>query len=92
MSIDQAKLLTPPVNYAVVQLPERTFPGVVFQGDSLDSLVERLRTIQALLASGSEPESVEALQELIQELVSVRQSYEAVLAELGIPLPYPSRP
>ena len=92
MSIDLAKLLTPPVNDAVVQVPERQFSGVVFQGDSLTSLIERLRAIQALLASGSEPESVETLQGLIQELVSVRQGYESVLAEQGIPLPYPTRP
>lgn len=32
--MDDAKLLSEPTNDAVVQLPGRAFPGVVFQGDS----------------------------------------------------------
>jgi Family of unknown function (DUF6959) len=38
---EHAELLTPPGNYAVVQLPGRKFPGVVFQGDSLAALCEQ---------------------------------------------------
>ncbi|WP_413813982.1 DUF6959 family protein [Rhizobium sp. Leaf453] len=34
-----AELLTPSHNYAVVKLPERSHPGVVFQGDSLHVLL-----------------------------------------------------
>jgi hypothetical protein len=34
-----AKLLTETSNYAVVQLPGRQYPGVVFQGDSIHALL-----------------------------------------------------
>jgi hypothetical protein len=37
-----AKLLTSSHNYAVVQLPGRQFPDVVFQGDSLHILETHL--------------------------------------------------
>ena len=37
---ETARLLTPPHNGAVVQLPDRAFPGVVVQGDSLQILCE----------------------------------------------------
>jgi len=47
-----AELLPPPRNHAVVQLPERKFPGVVFQGDSLNSLFGALEGIHRKLASG----------------------------------------
>lgn len=40
-----AKLLTSATNYAVVHLPDRKFPGVVIQGDTLSSLVSGLETI-----------------------------------------------
>jgi predicted RNase H-like HicB family nuclease len=38
-----AKLLTNAENYAVVQLPGRQFPGVVFQGDSIRTLISQLK-------------------------------------------------
>jgi hypothetical protein len=38
-TMTDAKLLSEPKNYAIVQLPQRRFPGVVFQGDSLNILI-----------------------------------------------------
>jgi hypothetical protein len=43
------ELLSPPANFAVVQLPGRNFPGVVFQGDTLFSLVNELNVMLCLL-------------------------------------------
>ncbi len=48
----EVKLLTLPTNFAVVQLPERSFPGVVVQGDTLNSIVESLTNMQLLLTEG----------------------------------------
>ena len=78
-----AKLLSPPHNYAVVQLPERRYPGIVVQGDSFHSLIGDLQ--EAL----NEPEDREFLiNELIERLKTIQAQYEAVLSKAGIELPY----
>ena len=43
--MDDVKLLSEPTNYAVVHLPGRAFPGVVFQGDSLDGIIADLEEV-----------------------------------------------
>lgn len=80
-----ARLLTPPTNYAVVQLPERAFPGVVFQGDSLCILINDL---EAAITETDPAEKAEAFEEIMDRLRSVRERYEAVLKEAEITLPY----
>ena len=79
------KLLSEPTNYAVVQLPERRFPGVVFQGDSLNNLIN---DIKAAAAEPVESERQLLLKDVIQHLETVQNRYEKVLAEKGIKLPY----
>lgn len=79
------KLLSEPTNYAVVQLPERRFPGVVFQGDSLNSLIN---DIKAAAAEPVESERQLLLKDVIQHLETVQNRYEKVLAENEIELPY----
>jgi predicted RNase H-like HicB family nuclease len=80
-----AKLLSEPTNYAVVQLPERRFPGVVFQGDSLNNLIN---DIKAAAAEPVESERQLLLEEVIELLETVQNRYEKVLAKNGIQLPY----
>lgn len=46
---DAVKLLSRPVNFAVVQLPGRQHPGVVVQGDTLNGLVNQLSRIRTAL-------------------------------------------
>ncbi len=79
------KLLSEPTNYAVVQLPERRFPGVVFQGDSLNNLIN---DIKAAAAEPVESERQLLLKDVIQHLETVQNRYEKVLAENEIKLPY----
>ncbi len=80
-----ARLLSEPTNYAVVQLPERRFPGVVFQGDSLNNLIN---DIKAAAAEPVESERQLLLEEVIEHLETVQNRYEKVLAKNGIQLPY----
>lgn len=79
------KLLSEPTNYAVVQLPERRFPGVVFQGDSLHNLIN---DIKAAAAEPIESERQLLLKDVIQHLETIQNRYESVLAENVIKLPY----
>lgn len=87
---DTAILLTRAHNYAVVQLPERRFPGVVVQGDTLHAFVKRLDEMQTLLADGNNRELGFEIAEMRQEFAEVVASYEMVCRNHSIELPYPS--
>jgi hypothetical protein len=84
----QAKLLTPPANFAVVQLPDRQYPGVIFQGDTLRSLVASIIEMQQLPAEQNLDDLKDEIQSLLQNLSAVQRSYERVCSEQGIELPY----
>jgi len=79
------KLLSEPTNYAVVQLPGRAFPGIVFQGDSLDAFISDLREVAS---EADADERAYALASVIKDLTEVQRHYETVLKRQGIPLPY----
>lgn len=83
--MSDVRLLTPATNYAIVHLPGRHFPGVVFQGDSLNSLIEDLE--QASTHPDPE-ERADCLASVLELLRDVRHSYEAVLSREGMKLPY----
>jgi hypothetical protein len=89
MPEETAVLLTPPHNYAVVQLPGRSSPGVVFQGDSLAILAERAAQL-ARRAKGSLAES--DAQWLSDDLQEVVRSYLSVLEARSIEPPFTYRP
>lgn len=80
-----AKLLSEPTNYAVVHLPGRAFPGVVFQGDRLHILIGDL---QKVALETDEGERAFALKEVLERLTEVRRFYEQTLDREGIPTPY----
>lgn len=83
--MSEAKLLTAPTNYAVVQLPGRNFPGVVIQGDSLNNLVQLLSDTQ----NADEPEErTGCIAEAREILAGALKGYENVLTELNLALPY----
>ncbi len=79
---------TEPVNYAVVRLPERKFPGVVVQGDSLWSIFSLAQEAKQALAEGQTVDAQQSLSELCEHLGAVVRQYEKLLGEHGIELPY----
>jgi methyl coenzyme M reductase gamma subunit len=85
----EVDLLSPPTNYAVVQLPERKFPGVVVQGDTLNELVKDLGLMAEMLRASRLDElkgEIEYLKETLSEALS---HYEQICSVRGIELPYP---
>jgi predicted RNase H-like HicB family nuclease len=84
----QVELLSQPVNYAVVQLPERKFPGVVVQGDTLNSLVDQLDRMLKLLHENRDSELAAELMDMREQLGGSLAQYEKVCAALGRDLPY----
>ncbi|WP_447746855.1 DUF6959 family protein [Variovorax boronicumulans] len=87
--IKKLELLGRPVNFAVVQLPERNYPGVVIQGDTLNGLVRRLEEMKDLVKSNQLEDLTTEIEEMREQLSAARDYYEATCAERGIELPYP---
>lgn len=82
------ELLSQPTNFAVVQLPGRNYPGVVVQGDTLHTLVQRVEGMIQSLNSNDFDELAAGLEEMREQLSSARTHYESVCVERGIALPY----
>ncbi len=88
MQTADAKLLSEPTNGAVVHLPGRAFPGVVIQGDTLDSLIAELREASSEISAA---ERDRLLADVIERLEGLQARYETVLEREGMTLPYPGR-
>lgn len=80
--------LTSQHNYAVVRLPDRRFPGVVFQGDSLSILVDQACTLLRTLEAEDLATAHDEAADLAATLTQIQQIYEGALAQHSIPLPY----
>lgn len=83
-----AKILEVGANGAVVQLPERKFPGIVIQGDSLSILVSNVSELRENIAKKDEAEIAASLDMLERHLKERLEFYESVLVRQGVPLPY----
>lgn len=82
------ELLTDQGNNAVIQLPDRQFPGVLVQGDTLHAALGLVSEALEALEGGDSPEAQNVLRDLAAQLDQIRQRYERALKERGIPLPY----
>ena len=85
-----AKLLTEPTNYAVVQLPGRKFPGVVFQGDSLHALVVQVTSALAAARKHADKDLNANLEDALELLSDVETRLRTVCDREGIAMPYPT--
>jgi hypothetical protein len=86
--VDQVQLLSHPANFAVVQLSQRKYPGVVIQGDTLHSLVKQLERMSRLLDSGASGEALDEIKYVTGILTEALKHYEQICSERGIELPY----
>ena len=68
----EVELLSDQGNGAILRLPQRRYPGLLLQGDSLKNLAEMADRVHKLSASGSEElkEEACALAETFRELCS----------------------
>ncbi len=85
-------MLTPQHNYAVLRMPDRKFPGVVFQGDSLSVLVQDVCELRDRLRRIAREQDLTAAQEeadlIARHLLEIQTAYEDALATHDIRLPY----
>jgi hypothetical protein len=80
--------MSEPTNYAVVQLPGRKFPGVVFQGDSLHILLLDIQDLRERAEKLSDEELSDGLRNTEELLSEVAAHYEDVCKKRDISLPY----
>jgi predicted RNase H-like HicB family nuclease len=85
-----AKLLTDPTNYAVVQLPGRAFPGVVFQGDSIHALIAQLRNALNAARKHDDDELNAELEDALALLSGVQDKLKSVCEREGVAMPWPA--
>lgn len=88
MKVISTELLAQDGNCAIIRLPERRFPGVLIQGDSLSRLVEQMRSIEEQVRSLGKSELSEDINEVRELLEGVLQRYELALKAHQIDLPY----
>ena len=84
-------VLSETVNCVVVQMPERKYPGLVLQGDSLRILLDSAEEICGLCASAGSSELSEAASSLKEKLAGYVSAYEQAMKEAGRELPYPKQ-
>jgi hypothetical protein len=74
----------------IVRIPERRFPGVVVQGDSLSILHANAKDLSIRLKDlgVQDEELLHAAQEVQEQLLGRMLHYQQVLAAHGIELPY----
>lgn len=81
---DVPVLLSSPVNFAVIQLPLRKYPGVVVQGDTLLGIVTTLSRMQKLLTKGDLEELRVEIDSMEEEFSEVLKHYRKICAEHSI--------
>ena len=73
----------------IVQLPERRFPGLVVQGDTLKSWEETASEALNALTVSDQAGASDAVRYLHEKLQESLRHYERVMDERGLGLPYP---
>ncbi|MCZ4512228.1 hypothetical protein O3Q52_29485 [Streptomyces sp. ActVer] len=83
-----AAILAVSGNYAVVRLPDRQYPALAVQGDSLKVLQEAVEEMAENLGLGDLKEAGFSLREIRSTVSSMLSTYESVSRETGFDLPY----
>ena len=85
------EVLSTATNGGIVRMPGRRFPGVVIQGDTLNSLRRTVADAAARVVgpSGDLEEAAAELEEILSSLDLILADYEERLADAGFSLPYP---
>ncbi|WP_410623280.1 DUF6959 family protein [Amycolatopsis sp. cmx-8-4] len=75
-------------NYALVQLLGRSYPGLLVQGDSLKQVGDIADELAELREQGRDGEFDEALNEIVEVIKGLTYSYESMMREAQLSLPY----
>lgn len=86
MRIEQVEIYSDAPNMAIMRHPDRRFPGLLVQGDTLFNLCQAMESLCAGLGNSSEARKL-AL-ELREELQERLEHYKTILTQHGLPMPF----
>jgi hypothetical protein len=86
----QVDILSEKVNCPIVRMPDRRFPGIVLQGDSVRNLLDLAEEISEISVSQQNPDLSAAVASIREKLAYYVAEYEHVMKEAGHDLPYPT--
>jgi hypothetical protein len=92
MHTELVEIYSDATNAAVLKHPERKFPGVLIQGDTLYSLCQTADKACAAAKQQLSPDQFLELNELRNCLQSLLSHYKVILGEHGLPLPFSHQP
>jgi hypothetical protein len=87
----EIEMFSESVNCPVVRMPERMYPGVVLQGDSLAILRGMAEEVIELCQAGDRENLAAAAEMLREKLAGYVSAYEQAMEEHGLELPYSKR-
>ena len=82
------EILSDATNAAVMRHPDRKFPGVLIQGDTLYALCQRADLVCSQSRAKVEDETFKELNQVRNALWSLLTHYKSVLGEHDIPVPF----
>ncbi len=88
MKVENVEVYSHITNCPVIRVPERKFPGILIQGDSMYVLLQTVEEIIANQKGGDMAEVSDGLEYLRGILSNYVSAYEEVLKTHDIPLPY----
>ena len=88
MRKEEVEIFSDASNSAIMRHPGRSFPGVLIQGDSLNSYVSLLEDALRELSSGDREEGLECVDEVREILSGHLAHYADVLSHHGVELPF----
>lgn len=88
MKTEEIEVYSSDTNACVIRMPERQFPGVLIQGDSLSIIYEGLMAALEGVEGQVDNETFLAILEQAQDIELHLLHYEATLATHGIEIPY----
>lgn len=92
MHTEPIEIFSDATNAAVLRHPDRKFPGVLVQGDTLYTLCQSADFICAKAKSKLDEETSDELNQLRNRLWSFLKHYKSVLEEHQIPVPFSEAP
>ena len=92
MRVQEVEIYSDATNHAVLRHPERRFPGLLIQGDTLYSLCAAADRICAKACDALDAETFAELNQLRSGLRERLTHYKDVLRQHDIPLPFSETP
>ena len=88
MKEEKVEIYSDATNQAVMRHPDRNYPGMLIQGDTLYSICRDLDEICKLIRNGDSSEAFEETNEVRNSMWGRLNHYKATLLEHGIELPF----